>query len=236
VGPRCVREPDLVHPHVATALPAYAAVQGDPVRLKRAFVEALEVTALVSIAFAGFVWAITPDFVRLVLGNEWIDAIPIMRILAIWGAIEAASEIPIAMFEAVGRPGLATRRLLVKTVLPGRSDMALDVGLGSGWGIVRSAHQCLPRPSVGALRCPSHRGARSREIIIALGVPALGAALAAAGGYALSTIFTPGSIVSLVVVSLMFVAVVVAFYAAAARLGYHGPKRLWGRVRGAAAR
>jgi lipopolysaccharide exporter len=99
------------------ALPAYSRVQDDLKRLRKAYLEGMSITALASIGVAGAVWALAPDFISVVLGPKWAAAVPVMRILAVWGASESVSDASITLFQAAGRPSLGTRLLLTKTIL-----------------------------------------------------------------------------------------------------------------------
>ncbi len=208
------------------ALPVYAKVQHDAALLRKAFVEALSGTALVSIALAGYIWVITPDFVKLVLGQAWLGVIPVMRLLAIWGAIESVSEIPIALFEAVGRPQLGTRRLLVKTVLLAGLIYPMLVwwGLkGVCLAVMASAVPALVWSLFDGVRLV---GAETRETISALGVPMLAAGLAMAGAVGLGYVLQTGSLYSLLALTALCIGVFAAVVLVAKACGYTAVTRL----------
>lgn len=213
------------------ALPAYAKVQNDAARLRRAFVEALGSTALVSIAFAGYIWVITPDFVELVLGQAWLGVIPVMRLLAIWGAVESVSEIPIALFEAVGRPQLGTRRLLVKTVLLG----ALVYPMLRWWdlrgvciAVLASAVPSLVWSLVDGARLAKASG---WQVVNVLFVPSLAAGLAMAGAVGLGYALPTGTVWSLVALTALCVAVYAAVTVVARAYGYTAVGQLGHRLK-----
>jgi lipopolysaccharide exporter len=213
------------------ALPAYALVQGDAKKLRRAFSEALGSTALASIALAGYIWIIAPDFVKLVLGPKWMDVTTVMRVLAIWGALESLGEIPIALFEAVGRPQLATRRLLVKAVLLA----ALIYPLLRWWGL-QGVCVAVLASTVPALAWSLTDGARivgvkAGEIASSLGVPFVAAGLAMGAAVGLGYALPTGSIWSLLALTALCGAVYVAVALVARVAGYTALTQLGRRLR-----
>ena len=218
------------------ALPAYAKVQGNAARLRRAYVEALATTSLVSIAFAGYIYVITPDFVKLVLGPKWVGVIPVMRLLAVWGAAESVSEIPISLFEAVGKPQIETRRLLLKAVLLG----ALIYPFLHWWGLngVCIAVLVSSLPALGWTLVNAARlaGATARDVFGALGVPTIGAGVAMAAAVGLGRVLSTGSVVSLVVVSLLCVGIYALIAVLAHVRGYTAVAQLGGRRKSSFAR
>ena len=93
-------------PLQSVALPTLSRLQDDPKRLKAAFYRFTEIGALVSFpAFAGII-AIAPDIVQIVFGNEWFLAVPILRVLAFYGALRVAFSFIHPLMLSKGRPGL----------------------------------------------------------------------------------------------------------------------------------
>lgn len=218
------------------ALPAYAKLQSDAARLRKAFTESLGSTALVSIAFAGYIWVITPDFVQLVLGARWLEVIPVMRLLAIWGAIESVSEIPIALFEAVGRPKLGTRRMLVKTLVLA----ALIYPMLVWWGL-RGVCIAVLVSAVPALVWSLVDGARVakaslRQVVTVLIVPVVAAGLAMVAALGLGLVLPTGSIWSLVACSALCFGIYAVVVPTATKCGYTVFAELTRRLKSTVAR
>jgi lipopolysaccharide exporter len=213
------------------ALPTYAKVQGDPERLRRAFLEALSTTSLVSIALAGYIWVITPDFVQLVLGSSWSGVVPVMRLLAIWGAAESVSEIPIALFQAVGKPALATRRLLAKTICLA----VLIYPMLHWWGLrgvcVAVLLSSLPATVWSVVNGASLVGARLRLVVSTLSVPVVASGLAVAGTLLLGLVLPNGSVESLIAITALCLAVYAVVAVVARAAGYTGMTALLVRLK-----
>jgi lipopolysaccharide exporter len=213
------------------ALPAYAKVQNDATRLRKAFVEALGGTALTSIGLAGYIWMITPDFVKIVLGERWLGVIPVMRLLAIWGAAESVSEIPIALFEAVGRPQLATRRLLVKTVLLAGLIYPMLLWWDLKGVCVAVLVSALPALGWSLVDGARVAGATGRQVLGSLAAPVVAAGLGMGSAVALGTVLPRGGAWSFVALTLLclFIYAVVAVVARAC--GYAALAQLWRRLK-----
>lgn len=72
--------------------PVYVKISDDLYRLKRAFLKTTFVVASIS-AFAGILIFTFPEqIVTLLLGDKWIEAVPILKILAVFGVIQAISN------------------------------------------------------------------------------------------------------------------------------------------------
>jgi lipopolysaccharide exporter len=218
------------------ALPVYAKVQGDPVRLRKAFLEALGTTSLVSVAFAGFIWIITPDFVQLVLGSKWLGVVSVMRLLAIWGAAESVSEIPIALFEAIGKPQFATRRLLAKAVV-----LAILIYPFLVWWGLQGVCVAVLISAVPALVWALFDGARAvgagaRQVLSRLVVPVIAAGLAMGAAVGLGHVLATGSVASLVALTALSLALYALVALVAGARGYTGVSDLWRRLRSSFAR
>jgi len=218
------------------ALPAYASVQADRARLSRGFLQAMTLISILSLPFAGFIWVIAADFVHVVLGSQWAAAIPLLQILAVWGAVESISEIPISLFEATGRPQLGTRLLLIKTLVLA----AVIYPCALAWGVNGVAAavlaSSLPGLVVSLGSASSVSGARVRSILETLLVPGCAAVIAAVAGVLLSMVVDEGNVTSLVARTGL-VAVVYLLVAVVARaLGYRGLSLARQRLREAIAR
>jgi O-antigen/teichoic acid export membrane protein len=62
--------------------PTIAKVQEDPQRLKAGFREAQTAMALTILPISAFLIALAPEAVNLILGSQWMEAVPVFQILA----------------------------------------------------------------------------------------------------------------------------------------------------------
>jgi O-antigen/teichoic acid export membrane protein len=66
---------------------------------------------------AAGVAAVAPQFVPVVLGNQWQSAIPIIQVLAVWGGIRAFGANVGPVYKSTGRPDIETRIQALKVIV-----------------------------------------------------------------------------------------------------------------------
>ena len=69
--------------------PSYAKLLDDRKKLVEAYLNSVSALATISIAFGFGLFAVSHDFVAVVLGSRWLDTIPLLEWLAIGGSIRA---------------------------------------------------------------------------------------------------------------------------------------------------
>lgn len=80
---------DLVRQLGRALNPSYAKLLDDRKKLIEAYLNSVSALATISIAFGFGLFAVSHDFVDLVLGSKWLDTIPLLEWLAIGGSIRA---------------------------------------------------------------------------------------------------------------------------------------------------
>ena len=88
--------------------PAFSKIQGDLKRIQKAFLNSFGVTSALSIGIAGGIFVLAEDITLVLLGNEWVDIIPVLQVLAIWGAIRALGGNTSPLLKALNKPNLIT--------------------------------------------------------------------------------------------------------------------------------
>ena len=111
--------------------PAFVKLQDDPTRLGRAWVRGNAlVTAVIVPVFLGTL-VVAPDFVPVVLGSKWHEAVPVLQLLSLAGAVHSFQTLNWSVLQAIGRPGLLLSFMIF--------SCAVTVGgfaIGLHWGIV----------------------------------------------------------------------------------------------------
>jgi O-antigen/teichoic acid export membrane protein len=121
----------LILPIQDTLFPAYSAWQDDLRRLADVWLRVLRVVAaIVMPAMAGLA-IVAPDFVRVVLGERWLAAVPVLQILSIVGLVQSLAALGERALTAVDRTRTIFRFTVVECVV---TVSAFAVGLH--WGIV----------------------------------------------------------------------------------------------------
>jgi O-antigen/teichoic acid export membrane protein len=91
------------------AFPAFAKLQDDLDRLRRAFLRTFELSTVMSFLFGGLILVFADVLVQLVLGDKWLAAVPLVRILSVYGIMRSMGASFGPVFKAIGRPDLGTR-------------------------------------------------------------------------------------------------------------------------------
>jgi O-antigen/teichoic acid export membrane protein len=121
----------LITPIQAVLVPAFSRMQEDRARLGQAWLRGSRVVALASFpAFAGMI-AVAPDFVPVVLGHRWTQAVPVVQLLCLAGAGQAVQTLQHSVLQARGEAGTLLRFMIVSSVM---NVTAFAFGLQ--WGIV----------------------------------------------------------------------------------------------------
>lgn len=95
---------ELVAPINRALLPGFSQISGDSARSSRAFVRAAAVMALLSFPMAFGISATAELLGTVVLGEKWLDAVPLMKILALSGAITAILSPIASALISLGKP------------------------------------------------------------------------------------------------------------------------------------
>jgi O-antigen/teichoic acid export membrane protein len=96
----------LVGPLQSVALPALSKLQSDPEEFERAVCRYCEISSfLIFPLFAGIA-AVAPELVPLFYGKKWISTIPLLQVLALYGAGLTAFSFTFPALVAKGKTGL----------------------------------------------------------------------------------------------------------------------------------
>lgn len=162
---------EITHVISQVTFPAYAKLQDNLPRLKTAYLEVLQVTLVVSFPIAGCIFTLGPDFTRIFLGGHWLPMVPAMQALVIAGLIRSTGATTGPLFQAIGRPDLATKLQIAKLILL----LLIIYPLTLRWGILGTALAVVingalvnPFAHLKAIRIV---GGRAKEFIKILSIP-----------------------------------------------------------------
>ncbi|MBS0366455.1 MAG: lipopolysaccharide biosynthesis protein [Proteobacteria bacterium] len=138
---------ELVAPINRALLPAYSKLAGDPAALRAEYLSVMSVIALLVVpVVAGFAVA-APFLVLLALGGKWLDATPVLQILAFYGITNVMVSNSYAAFLALGKPQTFARidMLHVAVLVPTLIALtSLHADIGAAWAYVLAAVLTLP--------------------------------------------------------------------------------------------
>jgi|tagenome__1003787_1003787.scaffolds.fasta_scaffold20987768_3 O-antigen/teichoic acid export membrane protein len=111
--------------------PAFARIQDDPSRIAALWVRLIRVVGAVSIPSLVGLVVVAPEFVTVVLGDQWSSMVPVLRILAWVGLLQSLQTTNGDILQALDR----TSTLLRYTILFFMAHLVAFV-VGLHWGIV----------------------------------------------------------------------------------------------------
>ena len=114
--------------------PLIASIQDDKERVKQVYLKTMNMTASVNAPIYVAMALFSTEIVSLLLGERWLEASPLLRVLAIWGLLRSFSNPAGSLLFGLGRVRLAARwnaglLIIVPPV----------VWLGSHWGAIGMA-------------------------------------------------------------------------------------------------
>ncbi len=108
---------EMAAPVNRALLPAFARLQDDLPAARSAFTNAIALLALIAIPASFGIAALAPQIVPVVLGAKWIDAVPLMELLAFSGGLVTFQSPVCAILVGRGRPDLVFRGHIVFVVV-----------------------------------------------------------------------------------------------------------------------
>lgn len=97
--------------------PAYAKIQDDLAKIKEAYLKTLRLFSFLLLPMAGGIFIITPEFIRLFLGEKWLPATSAMEVLIVSTLIWTIAFLSNYVFLALGKPEIETRGIAIRFVI-----------------------------------------------------------------------------------------------------------------------
>lgn len=119
--------------------PVYVKISEDLSRLRRAFIRSLLLVILLVSPICAALFIFPNEIISLFLGNKWIEAAPVLQILALFGFVRAISVFSSTIFLSLEKQNITTLISLV-----GLLGLALTiVPFVLTWGIIGAAFSAL---------------------------------------------------------------------------------------------
>lgn len=99
---------ELIAPLNRAVYPAYARLAVAPAKLHERFLEVFGIICLIAIPVSAGLFAIADAAVRVVLGTQWLETIPMIRIFALCGLVGALQSNMYLVIVAMGKPQVST--------------------------------------------------------------------------------------------------------------------------------
>jgi len=138
---------ELAAPINRALLPGYARQAGDRDGLRRSLLDVVSMIALITLPTGAGLIATAHLIVPILLGSQWLDAIPLVPVLALFGLVNALGSNTGALFIAIGHPRFVFVVAVVQLVIlvPGLLYGVGQTGaIGAAWAYVASALVVVP--------------------------------------------------------------------------------------------
>jgi lipopolysaccharide exporter len=98
-------------------LPAFSKLQDDLHKLKEAYLKVVKFTSFLVFPLTGVIFALSPEFVRIFLGEKWMPMAPAMQALVLAGLIRAIISTTGPLFYSMGKPKIDTRCQVIRFIV-----------------------------------------------------------------------------------------------------------------------
>jgi len=116
--------------------PAFSSIQDQPDELRRAFLASVRIVNLITVPISlGLLIAADP-IVRVVFGEQWLEIIPILRLLAVYAWVYSLGYHVGGLYKAIGRPDISlklsilTLLIIIPALLIGSRFGLIGIALG----------------------------------------------------------------------------------------------------------
>lgn len=194
--------------------PAYTKLSEDIISLRKAYMQAVRGISLISVPLAFWMCIMAEDIVHGFLGEKWLPAVPLVRILAFYGLFRSIATTAASVFMAVGEPKWSYRVSCIQTCIA----LPLVYPAAVNYGAIGVAVLFTLAYSIGGfvalfkvchlLEFPASKMAEL------LGFPFLASGIIVLTAYGISRFFPPGIfaiIVSTAITLILYVLAVLLF-------------------------
>lgn len=119
----------ITAPIAAVAVPALSRLQDDPERYRRYYYRAISTIAFITMPLIAMLAALSHEIIRIVLGDQWISAAPIFKVLAFAAVLQPVVNPVGWVFVSLGQADRQLRWAIVAVPL-----IVLSFVLGLPWG------------------------------------------------------------------------------------------------------
>ena len=116
------------------AFPAFARIQNDPERMRRAFYKVTQYTSLLSFPIFIGLAVLSPEVVPVVFGAKWAPSIPVMQVLSMIGILQSVMFFNGSVLRASGKPNWELSIMTLNAIVS-----VIGFLISVQWGIVAVA-------------------------------------------------------------------------------------------------
>jgi len=83
--------------------PIYSKFESDKKRMKNAFIKTLTVSAVLMLSFGILIFLFPLQIISILLGSNWLEAVDVLKVLAVYGVLKGLTGISQTLFLAIGK-------------------------------------------------------------------------------------------------------------------------------------
>jgi PST family polysaccharide transporter len=100
-------------PAGSVAVPAFSRLQSDPERFARYYLRLVNIVLWISTPIFGFLFSAARPVIRVVLGNQWVEAAPVFQVLAISALGQLLLDTTVWLLVSRGESGRLLKLLMI---------------------------------------------------------------------------------------------------------------------------
>jgi len=116
---------------IKVAFPAFSMVQDDNNKIRIGYLKMVKYIALITFPMMAGLFIVAPEFINSIYGTKWQQAILVLKILCIVGAVQSIATTVGTILYAKGRPDIGFKWVCCAIIF-----YALSFVIGANWGIV----------------------------------------------------------------------------------------------------
>ena len=127
--------------------PVYSKIEQDTKRLLKAYFKTMALTILGAVVIGGIIFLFPKEIVTIILGSQWLLAVPVLKVLSIYGIFRTLSGPSSALFLAKGKQNYVTLMNFIRfaTIVITIYPFVLMFGMvGAGYSVLISVLIELP--------------------------------------------------------------------------------------------
>jgi O-antigen/teichoic acid export membrane protein len=97
--------------------PIYSKLDGDTQRIKKAFLKTLLIIICFVVPFGLIVFYFPEQIIKIILGEKWLVAVPVLQVLAIFGSLKAITNSFFSLFLGIKKQEVVTFVTLFSTII-----------------------------------------------------------------------------------------------------------------------
>lgn len=152
---------EVIAPVNRAVFPGYAKVAENKSELQELYLNVISTIALIAIPATIGLSILSPLVIPILLGKNWLEAVPIIEIIAIADCFIALNTNAAYFFTALGKPRITTFLLLIRVLVL----VPLLIVFSKSFGLIGAAYSLL---TVGMMMFPIYLAVISRQVGVSL--------------------------------------------------------------------